>query len=93
MNLILAVVYQNYGDAVKETVFKEIRFRRQTLTEAFNLLRGDKDTVAFPAFLKVMNHSHIRFSPDLVRFIFHILDKDNDNLLSNPFVLLWLTFI
>lgn len=95
MNLILAVVYQNYGDSVKSTLIKDFRYRLQTLKEAFHLLKNDKDVVTFDIFEKgffliicfdsvvVIIHTNYKFSSDVIRFIFHILDKDHDNELSN----------
>ncbi len=52
MNLILAVVYQNYGDAVKSTVIKDFKYRLQTLAEAFHLLKNEKNVVTFDIFEK-----------------------------------------
>eukprot|EP01114_Cavostelium_apophysatum_P014438 TRINITY_DN3754_c0_g1_i1.p1 TRINITY_DN3754_c0_g1~~TRINITY_DN3754_c0_g1_i1.p1 ORF type:complete len:714 (+),score=138.48 TRINITY_DN3754_c0_g1_i1:108-2249(+) len=84
MNLVLAVFYQNYADQMMVTYRKELRYRKDSLNKAFDLMKSPEGVVELPEFERTMRNM-FRFqsaSKGKIQFMFHMLDKDYDQSLN-----------
>ena len=106
LNLIIAVFYETYSThilvkktiAIKAEFFKDsvregLRFRKESLIKAFEAIKEKEGVVVFAGFNRMMRLLKQHYSPEKIRFIFHMLDKDHDEELSiNKFSLTFVDF-
>ncbi|KAK3863749.1 hypothetical protein Pcinc_030506 [Petrolisthes cinctipes] len=85
MNIILAVIYNNYRKHLKNEVRKSVYSKRQQLSKAFEILAvssGNKRVVTRGRFMQLMRTLNTKTNPALINVYWIVLDTDGSDVLD-----------
>ncbi|UYV64707.1 TPCN3 [Cordylochernes scorpioides] len=85
MNIILAVIYSNYRNNLKNEVLSMIQMRRDSLSQAFDILKEPSGTegeyvVSLPTFQALMRKVLPRASPVTINILWFLLGQSPDSI-------------
>ncbi|XP_045118036.1 two pore calcium channel protein 1-like isoform X1 [Portunus trituberculatus] len=85
MNIILAVIYNNYRKHLKNEVRKSVYSKRQQLSKAFEILASNlrnKRVVTRTRFVQLMKFLDDKKNPTLINVLWIVLDSDGSDYLE-----------
>ncbi|MPC34113.1 Two pore calcium channel protein 1 [Portunus trituberculatus] len=85
MNIILAVIYNNYRKHLKNEVRKSVYSKRQQLSKAFEILASNlrnKRVVTRTRFVQLMKFLDDKKNPTLINVLWIVLDSDGSDYLG-----------